>query len=114
MRKLGIVFVGAFSLVTGVFGTGCAKGAPLPIAPTQGSTAAAADQDKANADAIAIASDGAGDTGRERTPNRNVFLGTRGGKNESVENVVPAFLRRKRPRAGLLFFPWCSHRVVPI
>ncbi len=69
MRKLGIVFVGAFSLVTGVFGTGCAKGAPLPLAPTQGSAANAADQDNANA--IAIASDGAGDTGRERTPNRN-------------------------------------------
>ena len=74
MRKLGIVFVGAFSMITGVFGTGCAKGAPLPLAPTQGTATTSTDQDKANADAIAIASDGAAETGRDsagRTPNRN-------------------------------------------
>jgi Ca-activated chloride channel family protein len=59
MRKLGIVFVGALSTVLG--SAGCATSAPLPQAPTA-SKAAATDQ--ARADAAAIASDGPGTTPR--------------------------------------------------
>jgi Ca-activated chloride channel family protein len=57
MRKLGTVSVGLLSIVLGLFG--CAKTAPLPLAPTR-SAADSAVPDQAKADAEALASDGAG------------------------------------------------------
>lgn len=59
MRKLGTLFVGALPLL--VAASGCAKTAPLPQAPSQASAAAA----EAKANEAAIASDGAGEMGKE-------------------------------------------------
>jgi Ca-activated chloride channel family protein len=57
MRKLGIVFVGAFSMTLGAFG--CAKAGPLPQAPTAG--AALGQAGGAMTDEQLAATDGAGD-----------------------------------------------------
>jgi Ca-activated chloride channel family protein len=59
MRKLGILFVGAFSMTLGAFG--CAKAGPLPQAPTAGARAAGGQAGGVMTDEQLAATDGAGD-----------------------------------------------------
>ncbi|MDB4934901.1 MAG: hypothetical protein JWP87_1873 [Labilithrix sp.] len=71
MRKLGTVSLVVLAMSASLFG--CAKTAPLPLAPTRGGADATSDQTRA--DAEAIASDGAGATdsgyGRGANATRN-------------------------------------------